>query len=140
LSSHIRMSAIREPATATAAPNITVNRQVPFESRQRMLKQTMTPHSRDARRFTRGRNVVDNARFQYFNRVTLMVCSDAQTAALLSGQGVRIMKEAIIVRKKQAAELRRMAETAREAERERKLLVLAERWDEEARHLEEDAR
>jgi hypothetical protein len=69
-----------------------------------------------------------------------MVCSDAQTAALLSGQGVRIMKEAIIVRKKQAAELRRMAETAREAERERKLLVLAERWDEEARHLEEDAR
>jgi hypothetical protein len=50
------------------------------------------------------------------------------------------MKETMIVRKKQAAELRRMAETAREAERERKLLVLAERWDEEARHLEEDAR
>jgi hypothetical protein len=47
------------------------------------------------------------------------------------------MKEAIIVRKKQAAELRRMAETAREAERERKLLVLADRWDEDARRLEE---
>jgi hypothetical protein len=52
----------------------------------------------------------------------------------------RVMKEAIIVRKRQAAELRRMAKTAREAEREGKLLVLAERWDEEARHLEEDAR
>ena len=46
------------------------------------------------------------------------------------------MKETIIVvRKKQAAELRRMAETAKEVERGRKFLALADRWDEEARQL-----
>jgi hypothetical protein len=48
------------------------------------------------------------------------------------------MKETIIVaRNKQAAELRRMAETAKEVERERKLAALADRWDEEARQLED---
>jgi hypothetical protein len=47
------------------------------------------------------------------------------------------MKQTIVVRKKQAAELRRMAETTNEVERERKLRILADRWDEEARHLEE---
>jgi hypothetical protein len=41
------------------------------------------------------------------------------------------------VRKKQAAELRRMAETTKEVERERKLRVLADKWDEEALQLEE---
>jgi hypothetical protein len=46
------------------------------------------------------------------------------------------MKETmIVVRKKQAAELRRMAETAKEVERQRKFLALADRWDEEARQL-----
>jgi hypothetical protein len=46
------------------------------------------------------------------------------------------MKETMVVRKKQAAELRRMAETAKEVERERKLVALADKWDEEARQLE----
>jgi hypothetical protein len=47
------------------------------------------------------------------------------------------MRERIVVRKKQAAELRRMAKTAKEVERERKLVALADKWDEEARQLEE---
>jgi hypothetical protein len=47
------------------------------------------------------------------------------------------MKEATIVRQKQAAELRRMAKTTKEVEREKKLLALADAWDEEARRLEE---
>jgi hypothetical protein len=45
----------------------------------------------------------------------------------------------IIERRTRAAELRRMAETASEAERERKLLALADRWEDEARELEEMA-
>jgi hypothetical protein len=51
-------------------------------------------------------------------------------------QKVFVMKQTIIVRTKQAAELRRMAETAKEVERERKLVALADRSDEEARQLE----
>jgi hypothetical protein len=47
------------------------------------------------------------------------------------------MKEAIIIRKMQSADLRRMAETAKEAERERKLRILADMRDEETRRLEE---
>jgi hypothetical protein len=47
------------------------------------------------------------------------------------------MKEAIIASKKQAAVFRRMAETAKDVERERKLLVLADRSEEAARRLEE---
>jgi hypothetical protein len=80
---------------------------------------------------------VDNA--LYFNRVTPVVYYGPYVAAVprIRRQGVHVMKETMIVRKKQAAELRRMAETAREAERERKLLVLADRWDEDARRLEE---
>jgi hypothetical protein len=47
------------------------------------------------------------------------------------------MREAIIVRKKLAADdLRRMAKTAKEAERERKLLFLADTWEDEARRIE----
>jgi hypothetical protein len=42
-------------------------------------------------------------------------------------QKVIVMKQSIIVRKKQAAELRRMAETTKEVERERKLRVLADK-------------
>jgi hypothetical protein len=49
------------------------------------------------------------------------------------------MKEVMIVRKKRAAQLRRMAETAQEAERQRKLLALADKWDEEAGQLEDGA-
>jgi hypothetical protein len=52
-------------------------------------------------------------------------------------QKVIVMKQSIIVRKKQAAELRRMAETTKEVERERKLRVLADKWDEEGLQLEE---
>jgi hypothetical protein len=47
------------------------------------------------------------------------------------------MKDAILKRKKQAADFRRMAEMAKEVERERKLLLLADKWDEEARQLED---
>jgi hypothetical protein len=48
------------------------------------------------------------------------------------------MRDAILVRRKQAAELRRMAETAKEVERERKLHHLADVRDEEARRLEDE--
>jgi hypothetical protein len=49
------------------------------------------------------------------------------------------MKEVMIVRKKRAAQLRRMAETAQEVERQRKLLALADKWDEEAGQLGDGA-
>jgi hypothetical protein len=55
-------------------------------------------------------------------------------------RGINVMKEAAIVGQKQAAELRRMAKTTREAEREKKLLALADAWDEESRRLEEARR
>jgi hypothetical protein len=47
------------------------------------------------------------------------------------------MREAIALRKKfTAGDLRRMAETAKEPERERKLLFLADRWEDEASRTE----
>ncbi len=39
------------------------------------------------------------------------------------------MKETTIIRQKQAAGLRRLAKTTREAERERKILALADEWE-----------
>jgi hypothetical protein len=47
------------------------------------------------------------------------------------------MKEAIIVRRKKAVDFRRLAEKTEDAERQRKLLVLAQTHDEEAKRLEE---
>jgi len=48
------------------------------------------------------------------------------------------MKDATVVRKKaQAAEFRRMAERAKESERERKLLALAELLEDDAIRLED---
>ena len=46
------------------------------------------------------------------------------------------MKEAIVVRRKQAVDFRRLAEKTEDAERQRKLLALAARHDEEAMRLE----
>ena len=43
----------------------------------------------------------------------------------------------VVVRERQTVDLRRMAEAAIEVERGRKLLALADKWDEEARQLEE---
>ena len=43
----------------------------------------------------------------------------------------------VVVRERQTVELRRMAETAKEVERERKLLALADVWEEDAQRLEE---
>jgi hypothetical protein len=57
-----------------------------------------------------------------------------------AAKGINVMKEAAIVGQKQAAELRRIAKTTREAEREKKLLALADAWDEESRRLEEARR
>jgi hypothetical protein len=45
----------------------------------------------------------------------------------------------IAERRTRAAEFRRMAQIASEAERERKLLALADRWEDEARQLEQVA-
>jgi hypothetical protein len=55
-----------------------------------------------------------------------------------AARGINVMKEAAIVGQKQAAELRRIAKTTREAEREKKLL--ADAWDEKSRRLEEARR
>ena len=74
----------------------------------------------------------------YFNRVASVICYDVLVAAYQAApEGVLVMKQKIIVRKKQAAELRRMAEAAKEVERERKLLALADVWEEDAQRLEE---
>ena len=55
-----------------------------------------------------------------------------------AARGTHAVKERTIVRERQAAELRRLAKKTREAERERKLLALADEW-EGARQLEETA-
>jgi hypothetical protein len=48
------------------------------------------------------------------------------------------MNETTIVRNKLAAELRRLAKTTKDAERERKMLALANEW-EDVRQLKETA-
>ena len=59
-------------------------------------------------------------------------------AAVPTPPGDAVMKEARVARiRNRAAELRRMAERAKEAERERKMRVLAEELEDDAARLEE---
>ena len=68
-----------------------------------------------------------------FNCVTNLLCYDTYVAVAPGSARGEHMREAIALRKKFTADdLRRMAETAREPEREGKLLFLADRWEDEA--------
>jgi hypothetical protein len=83
-----------------------------------------------------AQNVVDNqgCNALSFNRVTPASTVTFMLRSYQAARGINVMKEAAIVRQKQVAELRRMAKTTREAERERKLLALAHEWDEKSQH------
>jgi len=73
-----------------------------------------------------------------FNRVTFMIYCDGRTAGVPGPPGDALMKDAKVGRlKDQAAEFRRMAERAKEAERERKLLWLATMLEDDATRLED---